>query len=276
MVDIMSKWMTEWERFSEDAIKDMKKYSDRTHEEREWMCYVYEKNGQYYLGNVTYGDESRIEVNPQAKAHQDALTDGLTNRKWTIHGHPLKDGKIYTGRQYFSSTDICGEFINSRDGDERVVQFLVYPHQQLDTTTGRKVIHNRVRTLVFPNRQLLIEAMSRSNPGVDAMSITRETGQNTNAADGSPVNEAGVDWFALQDTLGEMGYMGIVDLEGPTAGSVHFKSENLLFRNLASAGLITVGLVGLVWWNSKRSDSESGTFGAEVEVIDDRDKFWKY
>lgn len=276
MVDIMSKWMTEWERFSEDAIKDMKKYSDRTHEEREWMCYVYEKNGQYYLGNVTYGDESRIEVNPQAKAHQDALTDGLTNRKWTIHGHPLKDGKIYTGRQYFSSTDICGEFINSRDNNERVVQFLVYPHQQIDTTTNRKVIHNRVRTLVFPNRELLIEAMSRSNPGVDAMSITRETGQNTNAADGSLVNQAGVDWFALQDTLGEMGYMGIVDLEGPTDGSVHFKSENLLFRNLVSAGFITIGLVGIVWLNSKRSDSESGTFGAEVEVIDDRDKFWKY
>jgi len=272
----MSEWQKEFYMFDNEALEDMKTFSDNTNEEREWMAYVYLKNGKYYLGEPSFGSESRIEVNPASKAAQDAVKNGLTDRKWTIHSHPLKDGKIYTGRQYFSSTDICGEFINSRDGDERVVQFLVYPHQQLDTTTGRKVIHNRVRTLVFPNRQLLIEAMSRSNPGVDAMSITRETGQNTNAADGSLVNEAGVDWFALQDTLGEMGYMGIVDLEGPTAGSVHFKSENLLFRNLASAGLITVGLVGLVWWNSKRSDSESGTFGAEVEVIDDRDKFWKY
>jgi len=93
----MSQWQAEWNKFSADAIRDMKKY--------EWMCYVYERDGQYFLGNVTYGDESRIEVNPQAKAHEDALTEGLTNRKWTIHGHPLKDGKIYTGRQYFSSNN---------------------------------------------------------------------------------------------------------------------------------------------------------------------------
>lgn len=98
------------------------------------MCYVYEKNGQYYLGNVTYGDESRIEVNPQAKAHQDALTDGLTNRKWTIHGHPLKDGKIYTGRQYFSSTDVVDEFIKCRDNDEYIVQYIVFLTNKLMTT----------------------------------------------------------------------------------------------------------------------------------------------
>jgi hypothetical protein len=269
----LSEWQKEFNMFSTEALEDMKTYSDNTHEEREWMCYVYAKDGQYHLGEPSFGSESRIEVNPTTKAAQDAVKNGLTDRKWTIHSHPLKDGKIYTGRQYFSSTDICGEFINCRDNDERVVQFLVYPHQQLDTKTGRKVIHNRVRTLVFPDRQGLIEAMSRSNPGVDVMAITRETGQNTNAADGSLVNQAGVDWFALQDALGNMGYMGIVDLEGPSSGAVAFKSENLLFRNLASAGLITAGLVGLVWWNSQRSE---GTFGAEVEVIDDRDKFWKY
>jgi len=68
----MSQWQAEWNKFSADAIRDMKKYSDKTHEEREWMCYVYERDGQYFLGNVTYGDESRIEVNPQAKAHEDA------------------------------------------------------------------------------------------------------------------------------------------------------------------------------------------------------------
>ena len=83
-------------------------------------------------------------MNPVTKAAQDA-TKGLTNKKYTIHGHPLKDGKIYTGRQYFSSTDILNEFIKTRDTNEYIVQWIVYPHQQLDTRTGEKVIHNRLR-----------------------------------------------------------------------------------------------------------------------------------
>jgi hypothetical protein len=268
----MDGWQEEFNRFHQSALEDMKTYSDNTHEEREWMCYVYLKDGSYYLGEPSFGGESRIEVSPDAKAAQDAAKNGLHDRKWTIHGHPLKDGRIYTGRQYFSSTDICGEFIRSRDNDERVVQFLVYPHQQLDTNTEKKVIHNRVRTLVFPNRSIILDAMQRSNPGVDAMAITRETGQNTNAADGSLVNQAGVDWFAFQDALGDMGYMGIVDLEGPVAGSVEFRSERLWAKNLMSAGLITAGIVSLVWLNARRKEA----FGSEVEIVDDRKDFWKY
>ena len=132
-------WIEEWNKFSDDAIKDMKKYSDKTHEEREWMCYVYEADGEYHLGNVTYGDESRIEVNPTAKHNEDALVNGLTNKKWTIHGHPLKDGKIYTGRQYFSSTDVLDEFIKCRDTNEYIVQYVVYPHQQLNDKDGKRV-----------------------------------------------------------------------------------------------------------------------------------------
>ena len=58
------------------------------------------------------------------------LSESESQRKWTIHGHPLKDGKIYTGRQYFSSTDILQEFVKSRDNNEKVVQYVVYPHQQ--------------------------------------------------------------------------------------------------------------------------------------------------
>ena len=250
--------------FSEQAIEDMKTYSDNTHEEREWMCYVYEKDGQYHLGAPSYGTESRIEVNPVAKAAQDA-GKGLTNRMWTIHGHPLKDGKIYTGRQYFSSTDILNEFMKSRDNNDITVQYVVYPHQQLDTQTGKKVIHNRVRTLVFPNRQVLQDAMSRSNPGVDISTITPESGQNSNASDGSLKNSAGVDWFAFQEALGDMGYMGVMDLEGPTAGSKHFRSERMWVSNIGLVGLVTAGLVGLLYFNSNKS---SKSFGAEVEVID--------
>ena len=258
----MQPWKKHFTMFSEQAIEDMKTYSDNTHEEREWMCYVYEKNGQYHLGSPSYGTESRIEVNPVAKAAQDSAK-GLTNRMWTIHGHPLKDGKIYTGRQYFSSTDILNEFMKTRDSGNMTVQYVVYPHQQIDTKTNQKVIHNRVRTLVFPNAQVLQEAMNRSNPGVDISTITQESGQNSNASDGSLKNSAGVDWFAFQESLGDMGYMGVMDLEGPAAGAKSFRSERMWVSNFGLVGLVAAGLVALVYYNSN-----STSFGAEVEVVD--------
>ena len=54
--------------FNADNIEEMKEYSDQTHLHREWMSYVYEKDGRYHLGKPSYGDESRIEVNPSQKA----------------------------------------------------------------------------------------------------------------------------------------------------------------------------------------------------------------
>ena len=128
----MQVWQQEWDRFSETAIQDIKRYSDNTNEQKEWMCYVYDVNGVYELGLPSYGGRSKIEVSPEKKGSEDKAKHGFEEiqRKWTIHGHPLKDGKIYTGRQYFSSTDICREFVKSRDNDEYVVQFLVFPHNQ--------------------------------------------------------------------------------------------------------------------------------------------------
>lgn len=272
MGDNMAQWMSEWEKFSDDAIKDMKKYSDKTHEEREWMCYVYEQNGQYHLGNVTYGDESRIEVNPQAKAHQDALTDGLTNRKWTIHGHPLKDGKIYTGRQYFSSTDIVDEFIKCRDNDEYIVQYVVFPHQQIDDNTGKRVLHNRVRILVFPDRETVVAAMREASPGCDPYSINRESGQNHNVPDGAGgstlANDAGADWFAFQEALGRRGYMGIVDLEGPQMGAEEYRADGILSpRTVNVLGLAAVGAVlwGVFKYNAQITKALSSD---TVETVD--------
>jgi hypothetical protein len=216
----MSSWKEEWNKFTPEAIEQMKEYSDQTHLHREWMSYVYEKDGKYHLGKPSYGDESRIEVNPNEKAKEDA-TEGLSEsqRMWTIHGHPLKDGKIYTGRQYFSSTDILQEFMKSRDNDEKIVQYVVYPHQQ--EGEGEKVIHNRVRILVFPNRDILFKAMKMAHPEMtdeQIMAISEQNGYNKNAVDGSLKNEAGVDWFAFQEALGKLGYMGIVDIEGPQGG----------------------------------------------------------
>jgi len=240
--------MQEWNKFSQEAIEEMKTYSDETHLHREWMSYVYDVNGEYHLGDASYGDESRIEIDPNSKTKEDGRKKGFnaSQRKWTIHGHPLKDGKIYTGRQYFSSTDILGEFIRSRDNDEYVVQFVVYPHQQ------GKEIHNRCRVLIFPNRETLIKAMQDSHPNMSReqiMAISEQNGYNKNAADGSLQNEAGVDWFAFQESLGKMGYMGIIDIEGPQGGKTvkasptkHMKSESIRSSPLLSLGIALVGV----------------------------------
>ncbi len=224
----------------------------------------------YQMGSPSYGSESRIEINPASKAAQDFAFRGLhkKNRRWTIHGHPLKDGKIYTGRQYFSSTDLLQEFIRARDNDEYVVQYLVYPHQQIDTTTGKKVIHNRVRTLIFPGREKTVAAMRASGSKIDPMAINVQNGQNRSEPDGNGgtklVNDAGVDWFNFQEELGKKGYMGIVDIEGPNGGR-KFRSEGMGVVNFA--GLATMAGIGLLlWWANK--SMKTGAAAESVEVVD--------
>lgn len=270
----MPPWKREFSRFSDRSLREMKKYADNTNEEREWMCYVYDDNGIYELGGVSYGEESAIKVSPQSKGAQDALMRGLNDQKWTIHGHPLKDGKIYTGRQYFSSTDICREYVDSRDNNKYIVQFLVYPHQQIQKgpdgkPTGKKVIHNRVRTLVFPDTQTIVSAMRDSNPGVDPYGITPESGQNRQVPDGKGgltlSNESGVDWFKFQEALGRYGMMGIMDLEGPALGAEGISSSQLnVFNGLGALGIFAV-LGGLWYANSNKQKI--------IEVIDDFKSF---
>ena len=54
------------------------------------MCM--EKNGRYYIGRASQGDESKIEIVPAEKTAVDTLTKGLTKnqRRWTIHGPPVE------------------------------------------------------------------------------------------------------------------------------------------------------------------------------------------
>jgi hypothetical protein len=278
-------WKQEWGKFTPEAIEEMKEYSDQTHLHREWMSYVYEKDGQYHLGEPSYGDESRIEVDPNKKEKEDGQKRGLNGgeRKWTIHGHPLKDGKIYTGRQYFSSTDILQEFVKSRDGDEKVVQFVVYPHQQ--ESGGQKIIHNRVRILVFPNRSTIIKAMQVAHPKMseaDIMAIDEKNAYNKNAVDGSLQNEAGVDWFAFQEALGKLGYMGIIDIEGPSGGTKVDAADTMFEQNAEvtkSPYLLIIGAIGILalgkWWFTGK------VLGAEYTTQDGFDAdfeskhFWK-
>ena len=273
----MSLWKQEWSKFSPSAIKKMKAHSDKTHDHREWMCYVYDVNGTYELGSVSYGGESRIEVSPTKKSAQDRMTNGLLekDRKWTIHGHPLKDGKIYTGRQYFSSTDICREFIKSRDNNEYIVQFLIYPHKQNDSNTGKEVFHNRCRILVFPKRETIVKAMKMSNPHSDPMSITVQSGQNQQVKrnDGSVVlqNESQVDWFAFQEALGNLGCMGIVDIEGPSGGSQYFNSEG----RLIAGNLGGLAIIGFILWGLHRINKDGIGLKAEnIEIVDDLTSYY--
>lgn len=229
----MSEWLKEWNKFTPQAIEEIKKHNDDTHLEREWMSYIYERNGRYYIGNASMGEDSAISVVPAEKGAVDFAAKGLrpSQRKWTIHGHPLKDGKIYNGRQYFSSVDLIDEFLEVRDsgkngGRERIVQFIVFPHEQDEN--GEKVLHNRVRVLVFPDSQTVVEAMATSNPTVDPFKITRDNGMNKTDENGTSLNDMGIDWFAFQEALGRKGYMGIVDIEGRDEEHTHpLKAESL-------------------------------------------------
>jgi len=276
---MVSPWQKEWRKFSPNSIEHMKTYSDKTHEEREWMSYVYDVNGKYELGEVSYGGLSRIEVSPKKKAVQDRFKNGFSekDRKWTIHGHPLKDGKIYTGRQYFSSTDICREYVKSRDNNEYIAQFLVYPHKQKHTKTNKEVFHNRIRVLVFPSKEVIMRAMKASNPHVDPMSITVESGQNhqVDKPDGSVSleNQSKVNWFSFQEALGKMGYMGVVDIEGPSKGARVFNSEaKIRAGNIGGVVLLSLIVLGLVSINKKQK-----VLSAEnIQVVDDLAMYMKY
>lgn len=245
----MDDWLQEWNKFDESAIDEIKSHNDDTHLEREWMSYVYEKNGKYFIGRASKGEESKIEIVPAEKTAVDTMTKGFTkkDRRWTIHGHPLKDGKIYNGRQYFSSTDLIDEFIEVRDsgkggGRSRIVQFVVYPHEQNEN--GKRVIHNRVRVLVFPDAQTIVQAMKRSNPHVDPNRITKETGQNKVGSDGNTqMNDMNVDWFKFQEELGRTGHMGIVDIEG--AVGENMRSETHAKSSFAQYGL-GIAVLGII------------------------------
>ena len=99
--------------------------------------------------------------------------------------------------------------------------------------------------------------MKDSHPNMtdeQIMAISEKNGYNSNAADGSLKNEAGVDWFAFQESLGKMGYMGIIDIEGPSGGKQVEAADTMFVkdaegkksRSFLYMGLIGLGLIALV------------------------------
>jgi len=152
------------------------------------------------------------------------------------------------------------------------VQYIVFPHQQIDDNTGKRVMHNRVRILVFPNSATVVAAMQQASPGCDPYAINRESGQNKNVPDGSGgstlANDAGADWFAFQEALGQMGYMGIVDLEGPAMGAEEYHADGILSPRLVNvAGLTAVAAVvwGVIRYNRQIRQALSSE---SVETVD--------
>ncbi len=127
-------------------------------------------------------------------------------------------------------------------------------------------MHNRCRILIFPNRETIVRAMQDSNPQADAnlISVENSTNQTVKLDDGSTTlkNEMDVDWFKFQEALGRMGFMGIIDIEGPSSGSRAFESETLWdSKNLVGVGLIlTIG--GLIL--SRMFGMKKSLMGAEV------------
>ena len=119
--------------------------------------------------------------------------------------------------------------------------------------------------------------MKASNPHVDPMSITVESGQNhqVDKPDGSVSleNQSKVNWFSFQEALGKMGYMGIVDIEGPSKGARVFNSEaKIRAGNIGGVVLLSLIVLGLVSINKKQK-----VLSAEnIQVVDDLAMYMKY
>ena len=101
------------------------------------------------------------------------------------------------------------------------------------------------------------------------MQVTPESGQNqqVKGSDGSISleNKDNIDWFAFQESLKQIGCMGIVDLEGPQAGSRVFNSE----KRINAGKFIGVFAIGTILWGMTKLRKGQPLFAEDVEVVDD-------
>jgi len=220
-------------RFSPESLAKIKQRNDKNSGKREWLANVYLVGGRYELGEPTYGDYNGIQVSPSNILATDtnvcqleqksamAASPDACNREGqlvsTIHMHPIRTLAEENRRQHFSGVDIASEYCKSRDNNEEVVLFLTYPDLSWTKRT------NKVKAIVFPNRDVTVKAMAASNPGVDPMSITVE-GRDK------------VDWIKYQDELEKMGYIEEIDIEQAVGAPASL-----------SLNLVGVVLLAAVW-----------------------------
>ena len=117
------------------------------------------------------------------------------------------------------------------------------------------------------------------------MAISEENGYNKNAMDGSLKNDAGVDWFKFQEALGKLGYMGIIDIEGPTGGVKVDAADTMFVQNSDTVGgikmpkLTTVALIGIMVFAFSRMFAGKSVLPFMVEEGFDAEfespHFWK-
>ena len=216
-------WESEFWKIPDKEVLKIKRINDKYYMGNEWLAYMYQDDGgRYSMGSLSGGGESQIVVSPDEHLNKDTqkgkCEDGVCEREdiaATIHAHPLKDGKFYPGRSYYSSTDIASDYARAVRG-EKVVHFLVFPQPRLDG------YHNDVRVLVLAPK-VVQKAMKASNPDKDPNAVSEQ-------------NKGDYDWFKFQDEMGKEGYMGIIDIENT------FGKKNDVFSAVVVIGLIVAAI----------------------------------
>ena len=215
-------WVYEFNKLPDKEILKIKRINDKYYMGNEWLAYIYDGSGKYILGSLSGGGESQIGVDPDDHLSRDTqkgkCEDGVCEKEdivATIHAHPLKDGKFYNARSYYSSTDIIKDYRKALQG-ERAVHFLVFPVPRIDG------YHNNIRVLVL-DPKVVRGAMKRSNPGLDPDAV-------------SEANKRDYNWFKFQDEMGRLGYMGVVDIENT------FGRQNGMFSAVVVIGIIVAGI----------------------------------
>jgi len=115
------------------------------------------------------------------------------------------------------------------------------------------------------------------------MAISEKNGYNKNAVDGSLKNEAGIDWFAFQEAHGKLGYMGIIDIEGPKNGATQVDAADTMFVQNAEGGrspvLLAMGIIGMLalgkWYLTGKVLNADYTTQEGFDADFETKHFWK-
>lgn len=232
-------------RFNAEALSEIKKRNDKEGGRREWLANVYSLGGKYSLGEPKYGNYSGILVSPSEILTKDINVCKLSNNSKgdcehrpdqlvaTIHMHPIRTMAEEGRRQNFSGVDIASEYMKSRDEDKEVVLFLTYPSLGMTSRT------NKVKAIVFPNRDVTTKAMQMSNPGVDPHSVTVEN------------RDRGIDWIKYQAALNELGYIEEIEIEN-AVGAPATPNLNIVGGII----IVAVAIGGFLLWRQHVKSGE--------------------